>query len=87
MAPPTRAMMSGGRGAGHLGEHRLMLVIFVAGVASLIWMGALTLLMVYEKTARRGRRAVPIAGIALLGRALLVVAHPAGLPVVLRGGV
>ena len=44
----------------------LMLVMFVAGVASLIWMGALTVLMVYEKTAARGAKAVPAAGIALL---------------------
>jgi predicted metal-binding membrane protein len=65
----------------------LMLVMFVAGVASLIWMGALTLLMVYEKTARRGDQAVPIAGVALLCWAALVLAHPAGLPAVLRGGV
>jgi predicted metal-binding membrane protein len=65
----------------------LMLVMFVAGVASLVWMGALTMLMVYEKTARRGEQAVPIAGVALLGWAALVLLHPAGLPDVLRGGV
>jgi predicted metal-binding membrane protein len=65
----------------------LMLVMFVAGVASLIWMGALTLLMVYEKTAKRGDHAVPLAGIALLAWAAVVLAHPAGLPVLLRGGV
>ena len=44
----------------------LMLVMFGAGVASLWWMAALTALMVYEKTAPGGRRAVPIAGVAFL---------------------
>jgi predicted metal-binding membrane protein len=65
----------------------LMLVMFAAGAASLIWMGALTALMVYEKTARRGARAVPLAGVALLIWAAVVLVHPAGLPVLLRGGV
>jgi predicted metal-binding membrane protein len=65
----------------------LMLVMFVAGTASLIWMAALTALMVYEKTARHGDHVVPLAGIALLGWATLVLVHPAGLPVLLRGGV
>jgi predicted metal-binding membrane protein len=65
----------------------LMLVMFAAGVASLIWMGGLTALMVYEKTARRGDRAVPLAGIALLIWAAVVLVHPVGLPGLLRGGV
>ena len=64
----------------------LMLVMFVAGVASLIWMGALTVLMVYEKTAARGATAVPIAGIALLVWAAVVLAHPSWLPASLGGG-
>jgi predicted metal-binding membrane protein len=34
----------------------LMLVAFAAGVASLWWMAALTAVMVFEKTGRRGRR-------------------------------
>jgi hypothetical protein len=38
---------------------------------------------VYEKTAPGGRRAVPVAGVALLALALLVLAHPAWLPNVL----
>jgi len=63
----------------------LMLVMFAAGVASLVWMGGLTALMVYEKTARRGRRGVPLAGVALLAWAALVFLHPAGLPAVLGG--
>jgi predicted metal-binding membrane protein len=51
-----------------------MLVMFGAGVASLWWMAALTALMVYEKTAPGGRRAVPIAGVALLAVAALTFA-------------
>lgn len=61
----------------------LMLVMFAAGVANLWWMAVLTALMVYEKTGAGGRRTVPLAGIALLALAALVLAHPAGLPGVL----
>jgi predicted metal-binding membrane protein len=64
----------------------LMLVMFVAGVASLIWMGGLTVLMVYEKTAARGATAVPMAGIALLAWAAIVLVHPHWLPATLGGG-
>jgi predicted metal-binding membrane protein len=52
----------------------LMLLMFAAGIASLLWMAALTALMVYEKTAPEGRRAVPIAGVALLALAALTFA-------------
>ena len=44
----------------------LMLVMFAAGVASLVWMGALTALMVVEKTGRSGRRFVPLTGATFL---------------------
>jgi predicted metal-binding membrane protein len=44
----------------------LMLVMFAAGAASLIWMAALTALMVHEKTRPAGARAVPVTGAALL---------------------
>jgi predicted metal-binding membrane protein len=54
----------------------LMLIGFAAGFASLWWMAALTALMVYEKTAPRGRSATPIAGAILLLWSLLVFAHP-----------
>jgi len=64
----------------------LMLVMFVAGVASLTWMGALTVLMLYEKTAARGARAAPVAGIALLASAAVVLVHPDGLPATLGAG-
>jgi predicted metal-binding membrane protein len=63
----------------------LMLVMFAAGVANLWWMAGLTALMVYEKTGTGGRRAVPVAGIALLGCAALVLAHPHWLPAILGG--
>ncbi len=44
----------------------LMLVMFAAGAASLLWMAALTALMVYEKTRPSGARAVPLTGAVLL---------------------
>jgi predicted metal-binding membrane protein len=64
----------------------LMLVMFAAGVASLGWMAALTALMVYEKTGPGGGRAVPVAGVALLVWAAVVLAHPSWLPAALAGG-
>jgi len=63
----------------------LMLLMFAAGVANLWWMAGLTALMVYEKTGRRGRRAVPVAGIALLACAALVLAQPHWQPPILGG--
>jgi predicted metal-binding membrane protein len=65
----------------------LMLVMFAAGVANLWWMAALTAVMVYEKTGTGGRRAVPVAGLILLGFAALTLAHPAWMPAVLGGAV
>jgi predicted metal-binding membrane protein len=44
----------------------LMLVMFAAGVASLVWMALLTTLMVHEKTRPSGQRTVPITGAVLL---------------------
>jgi predicted metal-binding membrane protein len=44
----------------------LMLVMFAAGVASLLWMAALTAVMVHEKTRPQGARTVPVTGVALL---------------------
>jgi predicted metal-binding membrane protein len=63
----------------------LMLVMFAAGIANLWWMAALTALMVYEKAAPMGTRAVPVAGIALLIAAALVLAHPSWLSPLLGG--
>ena len=58
----------------------LMLVMFGAGVASVWWMAVVTGLMVYEKTAPGGRRAVPIAGAAFLALAAATFANPAWMP-------
>jgi predicted metal-binding membrane protein len=44
----------------------LMLVMFAAGAVSLIWMAALTALMVHEKTRPSGDRTVPLTGTVLL---------------------
>lgn len=63
----------------------LMLISFAAGFASLWWMAAVTALMVYEKIARYGRRAVPIAGAVLLLWSALIFAHPSWLPAALSG--
>ncbi len=54
----------------------LMLLMFAAGVANLWWMAALAGLMIYEKTGRYGDRVTPVAGVALLGLAVLVFLHP-----------
>jgi predicted metal-binding membrane protein len=51
----------------------LMLVMFAAGVASLVWMALLTTIMVHEKTHATGRRAVPLTGAAALGLASILV--------------
>jgi len=51
----------------------LMLVMFAAGVASLVWMALLTGVMIHEKTRPAGARAVPVTGAALLGTASLVL--------------
>jgi predicted metal-binding membrane protein len=63
----------------------LMLIGFAAGFAALWWMAILTALMVYEKTAKRGRAAVPLAGAILLIWSALVFAHPPWLPPALSG--
>jgi predicted metal-binding membrane protein len=54
-----------------------MLVMFAAGVASLVWMALLTALMVHEKIRPAGRRAVPVTGVALLGLASIVLLYSA----------
>jgi predicted metal-binding membrane protein len=59
----------------------LMLVMFMVGVASLVWMALLTALMVHEKTRPAGADAVPVTGAALLALAsitLLSSAYAAG---------
>jgi predicted metal-binding membrane protein len=51
----------------------LMLVMFAAGVASLVWMALLTTVMVHEKTHPVGRRMVPVTGLAALFLASFVI--------------
>ena len=63
----------------------LMLVMFVAGVAMLWWMAALTALMVYEKIGRHGDRVVRPAGAVLLAAGALQLVHPTWLPEALGG--
>jgi predicted metal-binding membrane protein len=55
----------------------LMLVMFAAGMTSLLWMAALTALMIHEKTRPSGARAVPVSGVALLAAASVVLAYGA----------
>ena len=55
----------------------LMLVMFAAGVASLIWMALLTAVMIHEKTRPTGARTVPVTGVALLAAASVVLAYSA----------
>ena len=55
----------------------LMLVMFAAGVASLIWMALLTAVMIHEKTRPLGARAVPVTGVAVLGAASVVLLYSA----------
>ncbi len=63
----------------------LMLTMFAVGVGSLTWMAALTGVMLIEKTARQGRRLVPVVGASLLLWGVLVVLQPGWLPVALSG--
>ena len=55
----------------------LMLVMFAVGVASLVWMAALTAVMIHEKTRPRGREGVPVTGTALLAAAAIVLPYSA----------
>jgi predicted metal-binding membrane protein len=58
----------------------LMFVMFVAGVAMLWWMAALTAVMVYEKTGRYGRELTPLVGVMLLVLAAVAFTHPSWFP-------
>jgi predicted metal-binding membrane protein len=57
----------------------LMLLSFAAGMASLGWMVALTLLMVFQER-KSGGRAAMVTGITLLALAGLVITHPGWMP-------
>jgi predicted metal-binding membrane protein len=58
----------------------LMLVVFAAGVASLVWMAALGAVMLYEKVGRHGNAIRTVVGGVLILWAVLVFAHPSWLP-------
>jgi predicted metal-binding membrane protein len=58
----------------------LMLVMFAAGVADLVWMAALGVLMTYEKVGRHGQRVGAVAGVAAIMLAALVALHLAWVP-------
>ncbi len=55
----------------------LMLVLFAAGVASVLWMALLTAVMIHEKTRPAGARAVPVTGVALLAAASVALGYSA----------
>ncbi|MBV8245367.1 MAG: DUF2182 domain-containing protein, partial [Candidatus Eremiobacteraeota bacterium] len=63
----------------------LMLVSFATGFASLWWMAVLTALMVFEKSAPRGRFSVPITGAVFLVWSAVIFVHPAWLPAAFSG--
>ncbi len=63
----------------------LMLVMFAAGVANLVWMAGLASVMAYEKVGRKGRTVTHAVGVVLLCWAVLVLAHPVWLPHALAG--
>ncbi len=57
----------------------LMLLMFAAGVANLLWMVALAALMGYETMSRHGPRAASAAGVTLLVLACVVVLTGGGI--------
>lgn len=58
----------------------LMLVMFGAGVANVTWMAPLALIMLVEKTAKHGDRLSAPVGVGLIALGVLVLTHPAWLP-------
>jgi predicted metal-binding membrane protein len=63
----------------------LMLTMFAVGINSLIWMAALTGVMLIEKTAPWGRRLAPVVGGVLLVWGGLALLQPGWLPALLSG--
>jgi len=57
----------------------LMLLMFAAGFANIVWMAALAVLMAYEAHGKHGHRAAMISGIALLYLATFALTNQ-GLP-------
>lgn len=86
--------IAGSRSAWHLGIRHglfclgccwaLMLTMFAVGMGNLVWMVALTGIMVMEKVTRYGNRmAVPVGAVLILW-GVLVMLHPDWLPLILR---
>lgn len=63
----------------------LMLVMFAAGFANLVWMAVLAAVTAYEKAGRHGRTLTPGIGVALVAWGAVVLVHPAWLPAALGG--
>jgi predicted metal-binding membrane protein len=61
----------------------LMLVAFAAGAGNLLWMAALTTVMVIERSVPSGASIVRPVGVWLVALGVLVLLHPAGFPSVL----
>jgi predicted metal-binding membrane protein len=64
----------------------LMLLAFAAGAGNLLWMAALTTIMVIERTVSWGASIVRPVGAWLMVLGVLVVVHPIGFPAVLGPG-
>jgi len=58
----------------------LMLLMFGVGLTNMLWMAALTGVMVYEKVGRHGELVARLTGIVLLAWAALVLIDPTWLP-------
>ncbi|HVF37439.1 MAG TPA: DUF2182 domain-containing protein, partial [Sphingomicrobium sp.] len=53
----------------------LMALLFVGGVMNLLWVAALTLLVAAEKLLPKGEWIARIAGVALIGWGLVLLAN------------
>jgi predicted metal-binding membrane protein len=58
----------------------LMLLMFAAGLANLVWMAALGAVMIYEKTGRAGDRMAQPVGFVLIGLGIVVLSNPGWMP-------
>lgn len=58
----------------------LMVVLLVVGIMSLVWMAAIAGVVLLEKAWRHGVGLSKVLGLAIIGFAVLVPAHPALLP-------
>ncbi len=63
----------------------LMLTMFAVGMGSLVWMVALTGVMVIEKVTRYGNRLAGPVGVVLIAWGVVVILNPGWLPTALLG--